>query len=148
MIRTALFRMPFAVFALPVFSFALLTTACGSRPAGTERKGRIIALTDAMLDAGGTDTVRFGRMGSGEIAVLKLWLANDSSRPVIITSYDRSCGCTTLEYDAEPIAPGGAQRLGLRFDSRGERGWQLKTVDIRLSGARRPLRLVVEAEVE
>ncbi|MEI3553308.1 MAG: hypothetical protein V8Q54_00565 [Alistipes senegalensis] len=54
--------------ALAILVPALLTAACGTRPQTTERKGRIIALTDSVLTAGNTDTVRFGRLGSGEIA--------------------------------------------------------------------------------
>ncbi|MFQ7502970.1 MAG: hypothetical protein ACLRMJ_07315 [Alistipes finegoldii] len=57
------------------------------RPAvKTERKGRIITLTDKILDTGGTDTVRFGRLHSGEIAQLRLWLANETSGPVVIAN--------------------------------------------------------------
>ena len=134
--------------ALVILVPALLTAACGTRPQTTERKGRIIALTDSILTAGGTDTVRFGRLGSGEIAVLRLWLANDASRPVAVASYRRSCGCTTLEFDAQPIAPGDARQVTLTFDSRGERGWQLKALDITLAGGQRPLRLVVEAAIK
>ncbi len=127
---------------------AILTAACGTRPQATERKGRIITLTDSILTTGGTDTVRFGRLGSGEIAQLRLWLANDASRPVAVTSYRRSCGCTTLEFDSQPVAPGDAQQVTLTFDSRGEWGWQLKTLDISLAGASHPLRLFIEADVE
>ena len=134
--------------ALAILVPALLTAACGTRPQTTERKGRIIALTDSVLTAGGTDTVRFGRLGSGEIAVLRLWLANDASRPVAVTSYQRNCGCTTLEFDSQPIAPGDARQVELTFDSRGERGWQLKVLEIMLAGAQQPLRLLVEADVE
>ena len=122
--------------------------ACGARQVKTERKGRIITLTDKILDTGGTDTVRFGRLGSGEIAVLRLWLANDASRPVAVASYRRSCGCTTLEFDAQPIAPGDARQVTITFDSRGERGWQLKALDITLAGGQRPLRLFVEADIK
>lgn len=127
---------------------AAALAACGARQVKTERKGRIITLTDTILDTGGTDTVRFGRLGSGEIAVLRLWLANDASRPVAVTSYQRNCGCTTLEFDSQPIAPGDARQVELTFDSRGERGWQLKVLDITLAGAQHPLRLLVEADVE
>ena len=134
--------------ALVILVPALLTAACGTRPQTTERKGRIIALTDSILTTGGTDTVRFGRLGSGEIAVLRLWLANDASRPVAVASYRRSCGCTTLEFDAQPIAPGDARQVTLTFDSRGERGWQLKALDITLAGGQRPLRLFVEADIK
>ena len=131
-----------------ILVLSALAAACGTRPQATERKGRIIALTDSMLVAGGTDTVRFGRLGSGEIAQLRLWLANDASRPVAVASYRRSCGCTTLEFDSQPIAPGDARQVTLTFDSRGEWGWQLKTLDISLAGAQQPLRLFVEADVK
>ena len=127
---------------------AAALAACGARQVKTERKGRIITLTDTILDTGGTDTVRFGRLGSGEIAVLRLWLANDASRPMAVASYRRSCGCTTLEFDAQPIAPGDARQVTLTFDSRGERGWQLKALDITLAGGQRPLRLFVEADIK
>ena len=114
--------------------------ACGARQVKTERKGRIITLTDKILDTGGTDTVRFGR--------LRLWLANETSGPVVIAKYGRSCGCTTLEYDNQPINAGDAQQVTLTFDARGEWGWQLKTLDVSFAGARSPLRLFIEAEVE
>ena len=134
--------------ALAILVPALLTAACGTRPQTTERKGRIIALTDSILTAGGTDTVRFGRLGSGEIAQLRIWLANDASRPVAVASYRRSGGCTALEFDSQPIAPGDARQVTLTFDSRGEWGWQLKTLDISLAGAQQPLRLLVEADIK
>ena len=127
---------------------AAALAACGARQVKTERKGRIITLTDTILDTGGTDTVRFGRLHSGEIAQLRLWLANETSGPVVIAKYGRSCGCTTLEFDAQPIAPGDARQVTLTFDSRGERGWQLKALDITLAGGQRPLRLFVEADIK
>ena len=51
-----------------LLALAVTTAACGTRQARTGetgRKGRIIAVTDTILDTGGTDTVRFGRMHSG-----------------------------------------------------------------------------------
>lgn len=137
-----------------------LATSCGARAGRpnaapkeaesdpAQRTGPKITLTDAILEKGGSDTVRFGRLHSDEIAELRLWLVNDASRAVAVASYGRSCGCTTLEFDREPVAPGAARRLRLRFDSRGEHGWQLKTVDLHLAGAARPLRIFVEAEIE
>lgn len=124
-------------------------TACGNRTAPlTEHKGSIIALTDSILSAGGSDTVRFGRLHSGEIAVKQLWIENRAARPTAVVSYDTDCGCTSLEFDAQPIRSGQAQRVALTFDSRGQHGWQLKILDITLAEASLPLRLFVEAEVE
>ena len=133
---------------LAILALAALATGCGTSPRAVERKGRIISLTDSILTTGGTDTVRFGRLHSGEIAQLRLWLANETSGPVVIAKYGRSCGCTTLEYDNQPINAGDAQQVTLTFDARGEWGWQLKTLDVSFAGARSPLRLFIEAEVE
>ena len=58
---------------LAILALAALAVGCGTSPRAVERKGRIISLTDSILTTGGTDTVRFGRLGSGEIAVLRLW---------------------------------------------------------------------------
>lgn len=135
-------------------ALCLAWVACGGRktsagadatpPAGA----RVVALTDSLLAAGGCDTLRFGRMRPGEIAVKRLWIENRTPQPLVIVSYTRSCGCTTLDYSAEPIAPGAARRLELAFDSRGERGWQLKLVELSLAGVARNLRLYVEADVD
>ena len=133
---------------LAILALAALAVGCGTSPRAVERKGRIISLTDSILTTGGTDTVRFGRLHSGEIAQLRLWLANETSGPVVIAKYGRSCGCTTLEYDNQPINAGDAQQVKLTFDARGEWGWQLKTLDVSFAGARSPLRLFIEAEVE
>lgn len=138
------------------FVLAYASVACTSRttqspvrkPLTEIEKGRIIRLTDRTMETGGSDTVRFGHLRSGEIAVLQLWIANCTARPIVLADYRRSCGCTTLEFDNQPVRPGEAQSVSLAFDSRGERGWQLKTLDLLPAGARHPFRLFVEADVE
>lgn len=138
------------------FVLACASVACTShtaqspirKPLTEIGKGRIIRLTDRTMETGGSDTVRFGHLRSGEIAVLQLWIANCTARPLVLADYRRSCGCTTLEFDNQPIRPGEAQPVSLTFDSRGERGWQLKTLDLLPTGAERPFRLFVEADVE
>ena len=139
-------------FVLPL----LLLTACGSpqrqtvadRPIGDVQNDRILCVTDAMLATGGSDTVRFGRLRSGEIAVVPLWIGNATDRPIVPADYATSCGCTSLEFDTQPIRPGEARRMTVTFDARGEWGWQFRTVDLQLAGAGHPLRLFVEADVE
>ena len=137
---------------MPRVCLLLLLTAalaaCGARQVQTERKGRIITLTYTILDTGGTDTVRFGRLHSVEIAQLSLWPANETSGPDVIAKDGRSGGGTPLEYDNRPSKAGDAQEVTLTFDARGEWGWQLKTLDDSFAGARSPLRLFIEAEVE
>lgn len=127
---------------------ALFGTACGRQPAQRGHDGPTITITDRTLEAGGADTLRFGRLHSGEIAVLQVWIRNESPRPTAIVSCERSCGCTSLEYDAQPLAPGQERQVEVTFDSRGERGWQFRLLELTLAGARQPLRIFVEADVE
>lgn len=146
--RMAAALLPF-VLAYAAAACTLRTTQNPIRKPLTEiEKGRIIRLTDRTMETGGSDTVRFGHLRSGEIAVLQLWVANCTARPLVLADYRRSCGCTTLEFDNQPVRPDEAQFVSLTFDSRGERGWQLKTLDLLPAEAGQPFRLFVEADVE
>ena len=143
-------------YCTPLLSGLLLLPACISRPSQTEadrpvaavENDRLFRITEQWLAAGSSDTVRFGRMHSGEIAVLPLWLANETGRPIVPADFRTSCGCATLEYENLPIAPGQARKMMLTFDSRGEWGWQFKRIDLPLAGTEQTLRIFVEAEVE
>lgn len=124
--------------------------ACKPRTAArqTPRSGRIIALTDSVLRNGGSDTIRFGHLGSGEIALSRFRIENRTEKPVVVTSYRTSCGCTSLEFDKQPVPPGGTLPVEITFDSRGEHGWQLKSVELLIAGAPRTFRLLVEADID
>lgn len=126
----------------------LFCAACGSRsaaPAGSA--GRVVVLTDSVLRAGGRDTVRLGRLHSGEIALSRLRFENRTSRPLVLLAYDRSCGCTSLAFDSAPFLPGDSRLVELSFDSRGEQGWQFKSVDLRFADAA-PFCLFIDVDVE
>lgn len=125
-----------------------LLAACGPRPTTDVERGRPVILTDSLFVGQAADTLRFGRMHAGEIAVQELLLINRTGSPTAVVSYDRSCGCVGVEFDSRPLAPDRTQRVTVSFDSRGERGWQFKTLDLRFAGCERPLRFFIEAEVE
>lgn len=130
-----------------VATAAALTVSCGGGQKPAAGTGDDVLLTDSVLMHGLTDTVRFGRLGEGEIAVRRLTMRNESSRPVVFVGEDVSCGCVSLEYDRRPVMPGGTVVVAVTFDSRGEYGWQMKRVLLR-PGDAAPLKLYVEAEVE
>lgn len=140
--------------ALRILLASLLLTlmaACGSRtakPSSAKLQGHILTLTDSLLNSGGSDTLRLGNLRSGEQVVLPFWIINRTSHPVVLEGYDRTCGCTALEFEPSPVKTGESRQISLTFDSRGEWGWQLKTLDLSFTGSRRPLRLFVEAEVK
>ena len=122
--------------------------ACGGRKAATCVSGQVIELTGEMLDRGGVDTLRFGRLHDGEMAVRSITLRNGTSEPAVIVTHERSCGCVDAEYERRPIMPGEESNVEFTFDSRGEYGWQMKLITLRMGGRGVPLKIYIEAEVE
>ena len=86
-----------------------------------------------------SDTLRFGRLHSGETARLEAGFCNRGGEPLVVVRSESSCGCTPLEYDAQPIMPGDTLRVAVRL---------FKVLRVYFSGGERPLRLYVEADVQ
>lgn len=129
----------------------LLIVGCSSSPKQlkqTDLQGQkieFVAQKELLL---ATDTIRFGRMHEGEIAVKQLVFKNSTPQPIVIKGYERTCGCTTLDHDNQPLMPGEERAVSLTFDARGAWGWQLKALTLQLAGPVTSHRLVVEADIE
>ncbi|MDE5637701.1 MAG: DUF1573 domain-containing protein [Alistipes sp.] len=128
--------------------FCTAAVACTERRTAGAPSGQLIVLTDATLASGGTDTVRFGRLHQGETALRQLSLRNDGTEPTIVVGHETTCGCVALEYERRPVKPGESLPVRMTFDSRGEYGWQMKLLTLRLGAKALPLKIYVEAEVE
>lgn len=131
-------------------ALVLLSVACGGGRKTTRNGahgGRVIALTDSALMTGVIDTLGFGNMSSGEMAVKEVWLENRTSRPLVISQLKRNCGCVTMDYETRPFLRGEQLKLQVTFDSRGEWGWQLKVADVYFAGFDKALRLYVDADI-
>lgn len=134
---------------------AVLAVACGrggatsrsGKPSPETYKGRSLVITDSMVMQGGADTLKLGRIHSGEILTLPLRLVNGAEKPLVPVSTSRSCGCVDLEFEAQPILPREWQDCRLIFDSRGMSGWQIKRLDLRLGNSPHVIRLWVDVEV-
>lgn len=129
---------------------SLLLAACGTRtaPQMVRPTGQKITIDDRTLQLGGADTVRFGHLFEGETAVLPLVLVNRSAQPIVILRVERSCGCTTLDYENQPIKVDEERSATLSFNASGTHGWQFKILKLHLAGAAEPLKLYIEADVE
>ena len=95
-----------------------------------------------------SDTLRFGRLHSGETARLEAGFGFRVREPRVVVWCEASCGFTSLDNDAQPIMPGDTLRVAVRFDTSGQRGWLFKVLRVYFSGGERPLRLYVEADVQ
>lgn len=131
---------------------ALLLSACGSSGkkgnTPSEPVGKMVVITDSLLLSGGSDTLRVGRLHSGEQARLTLHLKNQTQEPMVLLGEELTCGCIHLSYENKPVMMGGYLPLQVDFDSRGLWGWQLKLFYLHLHGAREPLKIYLEAELE
>jgi hypothetical protein len=128
---------------------ALATLAgCGGGSKPLRATGGAVFEISPEIIAPGADTlVSLGKMRSGEVVRYDAGIRNTGSEPLVIRNVSTSCGCTTLEYEKQPIAPGAEGRISIRFDSGGMSGMQRKLVEITTSAGPRPFKVMLEAEV-
>jgi len=72
----------------------------------------------------------FGTLEEGEKVEHVFKFTNTSTNPLIISNARGSCGCTVPEWPKEPIAPGEDGEIKVKFDSKGKKGKQSKTVTL------------------
>jgi hypothetical protein len=72
----------------------------------------------------------FGTLEEGEKVEHVFKFENTSANPLTISNARGSCGCTVPEWPREPIAPGESGEIKVKFDSKGKKGKQSKTVTI------------------
>lgn len=68
----------------------------------------------------------FGKILQGEVVSYTFHFTNVGNVPLIITSVDKSCGCTATEYPQTPIDPGQRGDIKITYDSKGHHGFQSK----------------------
>ncbi len=127
---------------------ALMAVSCGSRQTTVTASGAVFEISPEILASRADTLVDIGRMTAGEVVKYDARIRNTGPEPLVIKRIDTSCGCTSVEYDKEPIPPGGDAAFSFRFDSRGMWGTQHKLVEIETSAAAQRYRITVQAEVE
>jgi hypothetical protein len=71
----------------------------------------------------------FGAIAQGRPVYHVFQLENKSSIPVLIENVQASCGCTTPEWDKEPVAPGGKTNVRIGFNAAAEGPFE-KTIQV------------------
>lgn len=89
----------------------------------------------------------FGKILQGEVVSYTFHFTNAGNVPLIITSVDKSCGCTAGDYPREPIAPGERGDIKVTYDSKGHFGFQSKTVVVNSNTLPSQTALRIKAEV-
>ena len=139
-----------------ITTLLLLCTSCGARAPkadknvtmGSAVNTQTIAITADDVEQGVADTLRFGKMRSGEIIAKTLRVENRCNRPIVLLRHTTTCGCIKINYDRKPIAPGQSSEIYFEFDSRTLYGWQMKLMEFYFAEKGNPMKIYAEAEVE
>lgn len=130
--------------ALSVFIVTIFSCTGGAGSSKNVVSGMIRVMIDSVQQR--FDTIRLGRLNEGEVASGLFFVVNDKQLPLVISNIVTGCGCTTTQYDSQPIMPGEEREIKYMFDTHGRRGLQLKTIDI-ISAEYLMNRIVIEADV-
>lgn len=109
---------------------------------------RTVRIDQTLSERAISDTIRLGRLRSGEIIAKTIRIENHSDSPLVLTHHQVGCGCLSAKYDRKPIVPRGSADVVMEFDSRTMYGLQLKTLNLFFAEKDQPLKIFVEAEVE
>ncbi|MDY6121578.1 MAG: DUF1573 domain-containing protein [Porphyromonas sp.] len=73
---------------------------------------------------------------------------NSGKSPLVITRVVASCGCTTPEYEQEPIAPGKTGKIKVTYNPAGRPGPFVKTIAVYSNGKDGAFTLKIKGKVE
>lgn len=76
------------------------------------------------------DFYDFGRIIQGEKVSYSFKFKNTGKTDLLISKVSSSCGCTVGAFPSVPIKPGQSNKIEVKFDSEGRRGFQNKTVTV------------------
>lgn len=75
----------------------------------------------------------FGSLKEGETVAYSFQYKNSGSSPFRLTKVEPTCGCLTVKFSKEEIVSGGSSAIEVIFQTAGEWGNQVKTVELETS---------------
>ena len=126
---------------------ALFLVACGGSQTTKTTGGAVFDISPEILASRFDTIVDIGSVRSGEVVKYDARLRNTGTGPLVIKDISTSCGCTSVEYEKQPIAAGAEGAFSFRFDSRGMYGMQMKLIEIETNASPHPYKVMVRAEV-
>ncbi len=94
------------------------------------------------------DTLQLGIAHQGEVLTQRIRLENTGQEPLVITHHEAHCGCTEVEYSRQPIERGEYRDITIRYNTRGQSGWQMKLLELYFAQKEYPLKIYIDIEVE
>ena len=120
---------------------ALLIVSCGGQASEREQN---TAVAEASVADNGEQSVEisenapvvaveegtfdFGQANEGDKVKHVFEFTNNGQTPLIISSVQASCGCTTPDYPKQPIKPGESSKIEVVFNTSNQPGMQHKVI--------------------
>lgn len=138
-----------------VFGMALMMGACGQDGNKPTLSGDLVTNPKSAKQSGNTQPIikfektefDFGKILQGEVVSYTFHFTNEGTAPLIISSVNKSCGCTASDFPREPIAPGQKGDIKITYDSKGHHGFQSKTLVVNSNTNPSYTNLRIKAEV-
>ncbi|MCP4309993.1 MAG: DUF1573 domain-containing protein [Bacteroidetes bacterium] len=89
----------------------------------------------------------FGTIIEGEKVVCYFDYENSGKGDLVISSVEATCGCTTPDWNREPLKPGEHEQMKVVFNSSGRSGSQRKSVTVSSNAATPIIKLSIKANV-
>ena len=90
----------------------------------------------------------FGKILQGEQVSYTFKFKNVGNAPLIISSIEKTCGCTTPEFTKTPVKPGESGKITMTYDSKGHKGFQNKRLIVKANTNPSETILRIKAQVE
>lgn len=92
-------------------------------------------------------TYNFGSVHRKAMVEHTFRLRNTGNEPLVIQSVEPACGCVTVNYSRQPIAPGAEAEITLRFLPKGKKGFQLRSAEVQSNADNATVQLYLKGEV-
>jgi hypothetical protein len=110
---------------------------------------------DGVKNSNNTPAIRFetteydfGKVLQGELVSHTFKFKNVGDAPLIISSIEKTCGCTTPDFSSKPIKPGESGKITVTYDSKGHKGFQNKRLIVKANTNPSETILRIKAQVE
>ena len=90
----------------------------------------------------------FGKILQGEQVSYTFKFKNVGDAPLLITSIEKTCGCTSPEFTRTPVKPGGDGKITITYDSKGHKGFQNKRLIVKANTNPSESIIRIKAQVE
>lgn len=129
----------------------MLVCACSGKPhsseAGADRSANDQEISPPEITFE-KNVHAFGDLIEGEKVAYTFTFKNTGSSNLIVKDVKADCGCTTPQWDKQPVKPGESGKIEVVFNSSGRRGNQFKSIKIFTNTPEKEYTLAITANVK